>query len=115
MTDRELELESKIAVLEERLHRYEHHDTEKPPPDELDTADMKHNADLARMIQEIHEVTGQAFVPLRTDITDLSHNVAALTDALKAHTNSEFRILSRLDRIEKHLSLPPIPETKAAE
>jgi signal transduction histidine kinase len=91
-------------------------DDRKTDPHELapiegeSTADLAKNAELARMIQEIHETVGQAFVPLRTDIETLSGDVRDLTQALRHHTNNELRIMARLDRIEHHLSLPPLPE-----
>ena len=74
------------------------------------TADLAKDAELARMIQEIHQTIGQSFVPLRTDIETLSKDVRDLTAALKHHTNNELRIMARLDRLERHLSLPPLPE-----
>ena len=52
------------------------------PLREESTADLKKDAELARLIQEIHAHVGESFVPLRTDIETLSGNIRSLTDAL---------------------------------
>lgn len=104
-------LQKRVAELEAVVKSYAEKDTVPPPPDTLtDTADLSKDCDIARKINEIHDTLAQGFVPLRADMSELSGKIGILTDALISHTNNELRIESRITRIEKHLSLPPLPE-----
>ena len=104
-------LQRRVTELEAIVKSYAEKDTVPPPPDTLsDTADLSKDADIARKINEIHDSLAQGFVPLRADMSELSGKIGILTDALISHTNNELRIESRITRIEKRLSLAPMPE-----
>jgi len=106
-------LQRRVATLEALVKSYAERDTVPPPPDTLvDTADLSKDADIARKINEIHDSVAGAFVPLRTDMSDLSSKMGTLTDALLTHTNNDLRMEARVSRIELHLSLAPLPEVE---
>jgi hypothetical protein len=109
--DHIMQLQRRVVALEAIVKSYAERDTVPPPPDTLvDTADLSKDADIARKINEIHQSVSDTFVPLRTDMSELSLKIGTLTDALVAHTDNELRIEARLTRIERHLALDPLPE-----
>ena len=104
-------LQIRVAELEAALKSYAEKDTIPPPPSTLaDTADLSKDAEVARKITEMYDAFAGSFVPLRTDISELSTRIITLTGALQHHTDNDLRVEARLTRIEKRLSLPPLTE-----
>ena len=103
-------LQIRVAELEAALKSYAEKDTIPPPSTLADTADLSKDAEVARKITEMYDAFAESFVPLRTDISELSTRIITLTGALQHHTDNDLRVEARLTRIEKRLSLPPLTE-----